>query len=469
MILPPKQLYRNSVLRLTKYTNLISLNLKPNFAIALLFMLCFSIFQPESLIAQDANTVTISTNGWANNSVNAVIFRKNSLVTFKNYQYAAFYDAEQFVVLAKRKTGGKIWQVQKTKYKGDATDAHKSISIIVDGSGVLHVAWGQHNNDLNYAKGTAPGSLQLGEKLAMIAKKENKVSYPEFYKLPAGDLLFFYRDGGSGNGNLMINRYSIKSKIWKRVQDGMIDGEGKRNAYWQVAIDKSGALHLSWVWRETPDVASNHDLCYAKSLDGGITWQKFNGEKYSLPIIESNAEYALKIPQKSELINQTSMYADTKGKVFIAGYWRDIPDEIPQYHLVFNDGNGWKVNKLSFRKTAFSLSGGGTKKIPISRPQIVVWPNNKKYAAGIVFRDAERGSKASIAISQDIEANKWQLEDLTNDSVGDWEPTYDTELWKDKNMLNLYLQNVTQVDGEGKAKSKPTAVKVLQWEPKFMN
>jgi len=469
MILPPKQPDRNSVLRSTRYTNLINLYFKPNFAFALLFMLCFSIFQPESLQAQAANTVTISANGWANNSVNAVIFRKNSLVTFQNYQYAAYYDAEQFVVLAKRKTGGKIWQVQKTQYKGDATDAHKSISIIVDGSGILHVAWGQHNNDLNYAKGVAPGALQLGEKMAMVSEKENKVSYPEFYKLPEGDLLFFYRDGGSGNGNLMINRYSIKSKMWKRVQDGMIDGEGKRNAYWQVAIDKSGALHLSWVWRESPDVASNHDLCYAKSLDGGITWQKSTGEKYSLPIIESNAEYALKIPQKSELINQTSMYADEKGKVFIAGYWRDIPSEIPQYHLVFNDGNGWKVNKLSFRKTAFSLSGGGTKKIPISRPQIIVWPNDKKYAAGILFRDAERGSKASIAINQDIETNKWQLEDLTNESVGDWEPSYDTELWKDKNMLNLYLQNVTQVDGEGKAESKPTAVKVLQWQPKFKN
>ncbi|RYD77082.1 MAG: neuraminidase [Sphingobacteriales bacterium] len=302
-------------------------------------MLFFSIFKIESLKAQQKNTVTISKNGWANNSVNAVIFRKNSLVTFQKYQYAAFYDAEQFVVLAKRKTGGKTWQIQKTQFKGDATDAHKSISIIVDGSGVLHVAWGQHNNDLNYAKGTAPGSLQLGEKLAMVSKKENKVSYPEFYKLPAGDLLFFYRDGGSGNGNLMINRYSVKSRTWYRIQDGMIDGEGKRNAYWQVAIDKSGALHLSWVWRESPDVASNHDLCYAKSLDGGLTWQKSNGEKYSLPIIESNAEYALKIPQKSELINQTSMYADATGRVFIAGYWRDIPNEIPQYHIVFNGGH----------------------------------------------------------------------------------------------------------------------------------
>lgn len=466
MIYPPKQAFIISVLRLTKYRKLSKQDFKINSTAKFVLFLCLSILWVGFASAQKLEITTIAKNGWANNSVNAVIFRKNSLVTFQNYQYAAYYDAEQFVVLAKRKTGGKTWEIQKTQYKGDATDAHKSISIIVDGSGVLHVAWGQHNNDLNYAKGIATGSLKLGEKLAMVSKKENKVSYPEFYKLPAGDLLFFYRDGGSGNGNLMINRYSVKSKTWQRIQDGMIDGEGKRNAYWQVAIDKSGVLHLSWVWRESPDVVSNHDLCYAKSLDGGLTWQKFTGEKYSLPIIESNAEYALKIPQKSNLINQTSMYADANGKVFIAGYWRDIPNEIPQYHIVFNSGKGWKVNALAFRKTAFSLSGGGTKKIPISRPQIIVWPNGNQYAEGILFRDAERGSKASIAINEDVETNKWRIEDLTAEGVGDWEPSYDTELWKDKNILNLYMQNVTQVDGEGKAESKPTAVKVLQWKPK---
>ncbi len=444
-----------------------SIFLNGKFLKSICLAFCLLFFCHNVSFAQHQKIYTIAENGWANNSVNAVIFRKNALVTFKGYQYAAYYDLDQFVVLAKRKGGSGNWQIQKTSYKGDATDAHKSISIIVDGDGVLHVAWGQHNNKLNYAKGISAGSLALGSKLDMLAEKENKVSYPEFYKLPDGDLLFFYRDGGSGNGNLMINRYSVKAKKWQRVQDGMIDGEGKRNAYWQVAIDQSGGLHLSWVWRETPDVASNHDLCYAKSLDGGLTWQKSTGESYQLPIVASNAEYAVKIPQKSELINQTSMFADANGKVFIASYWRDAPDSIPQYHIVFNTGKGWEVNALTFRKTAFSLSGGGTKKIPISRPQIIVWPNQKKYAAGIIFRDAERKNKASIVLNPDITGNQWKIEDLTEESVGDWEPSYDTELWKNQFILNLYLQNVVQVDGEGQAEARPTAVRVLQWKPKF--
>ena len=37
--------------------------------------------------------------GWAANSVNAVVFRKNSLVTHGDTQYIAFYDKDAYVVL----------------------------------------------------------------------------------------------------------------------------------------------------------------------------------------------------------------------------------------------------------------------------------------------------------------------------------------------------------------------------------
>ena len=334
---------------------------------------------------------TIAHDGWAKNSVNTVIFRKNSLTTFGQYQFAAYYDNDQNVVLAKRKTNSQHWEVLKSAYKGDATDAHKSISLMVDGKGYLHVAWGQHNNKLNYVRSLMPISLVLGKKEQMIGKQEDKVSYPEFYQLANGSLLFFYRDGGSGNGNLMINKYDLSSKQWTRIQTNLIDGEGKRNAYLQTAVDEKGTIHLSWVWRESPDVASNHDLCYAKSTDGGLTWQKSTGDVYQLPITAKNAEYAFMIPQGSELINQTSMFADQNGNPFIATYWRPAGETVPQYQLVFKINGKWEINTLKIRNTPFSLSGGGTKKIPISRPQLVCWTNKKTIGGALIFRDLERG------------------------------------------------------------------------------
>jgi hypothetical protein len=300
----------------------------------------------------------------------------------------------------------------------------------------------------------------------MTGKQENKVTYPEFYRMPNGNLIFLYRDGESGNGSLVVNQYDIKTKTWRQLQSNLIDGEGQRNAYWQACVDTKGWIHISWVWRETPDVASNHDLCYAFSKDGGVTWQKTNGEIYKLPITASNAEYAFHIPQQSELINQTSMFADSDGHPYIATYWREEGATIPQYHLVYKTNNGWKKEVLDFRKTSFSLSGAGTKRIPISRPQIIAWKIKNHLSAALIFRDEERGNRVSATITSDLGKSKWSIMDLTHTSVGSWEPTYDTELWKDKNLLHLFVQNVEQADAEGQSKLPPQMVEVLEWDPK---
>jgi len=444
---------------------LLLLFMKPYLFKSLLFISI--LFGGTVTASAQTEKVTATTIGpaWANNSVNTVIFRKNSLVTFKDEQYAAYYNNDQSLVLAKRKSGSANWQTVTTQYKADAADAHKDISIMVDGAGYLHVAWGHHNQTLNYAKSIKPGSLVLSAQQSMTGIAENKVSYPEFYRLPGGDLLFVYRDGGSGNGNLVLNRYNVASKKWVNIQQNLIDGEGKRNAYWQMCIDKKGTIHISWVWRENPDVASNHDMCYARSNDGGLTWEKSTGEKYTLPINAANAEYACRIPQHSELINQTSMFADDQGNPFIATYWRDSSTTIPQYHMVYKIGDYWQSASLGFRKTAFSLGGTGTKRIPISRPQIIAWNKGGRQLAAIIFRDTERSDKVSIAVNNNLQSAHWQVSDLNSESVGEWEPTYDTELWKDKKVLSLFVQKVTQVDGEGKASIPPTNVQVLEWKP----
>lgn len=406
-------------------------------------------------------------SGWANNSVNTVAFRKNSLVTNGDTQFISFYNEQRYVMLGKRKLGTAQWQLKQTPYQGNPADAHNSISIMVDGDGYLHMAWDHHNHPLRYAKSVSPGSLELTDKMPMTGKFERSVSYPEFYRMPNGNLLFFYRDGGSGRGNLVINQYDTRTKKWTQLHSNLIDGEGQRNAYWQACIDGKGTVHVSWVWRESPDVASNHDLCYARSTDDGVTWEKSTGEKYQLPITAASAEYAVRIPQNSELINQTSMSADAQGYPFIATYWRDADSQVPQYRLVYHDGLAWKSLRLAFRKTPFSLSGAGSKRIPIARPQVMVKNFGKKASVLLVFRDEERGSKVSVATIDKIKKGKWKLQDLTEYAVGSWEPTFDTELWKTSGVLNLFVQKVEQVDAEGTADIPPQPVQVLEWKPKF--
>lgn len=403
--------------------------------------------------------------GWAGNSINAVIFRRNSVVTHGDTQYVSFYDADANVVLARRQLGTKTWDVRKTRYKGNVLDAHNSISIMVDGNGFLHMSWDHHGNPLRYCRSKMPGSLELTQKMPMTGKNEGKVTYPEYYRLPNGNLLFLYRDGESGSGNLMMNHYDLKTQKWSQIQDAFIHGEGKRNAYWQMCTDSNGTIHISWVWRESSDVATNHDMCYARSTDNGKTWQKSSGEKYHFPITVDNAEYACRIPQGSELINTTSMCADAKGRPFISTYWRPKGTKVPQYHLIYHNGRQWQTLQISNRSTPFSLSGSGTKRIPISRPQIIVDCNGQTDKAYMIYRDIERGDRVSLAICDNLGEEKWRFIDLTNFPVGMWEPTYDTEIWKRSKFLHIYLQKVGQGDEERIQNIPPQSISILEWKP----
>lgn len=421
-------------------------------------ILLFILVSGLSLMPAGAQQLVKVGDGYSNTSVNTTVFRNSSLVTDGDTQYISYYDPEGFLVLGKRELGSAEWTVQRTQYKGNVADAHNIISIMVDGEGYLHVSFDHHGNALNYARSTAPGALTLGDKIPMTGKDEGDVTYPEFYRLANGDLLFAYRSGASGRGNLVLNRYDLDSRTWQRVQDILIDGEDRRNAYWQLYVDSAGTIHLSWVWRETWMVETNHDLCYACSPDGGQTWYKSDGEVYDLPIRKGNAEYACHIPQNSGLINQTSMSTDAEGHPYIVTYWRDAGSEVPQYRLVWNDGKAWHNRQVSGRTRPFLLEGGGTKMIPMSRPRIVV-DENKAY---FFFRDAERGSKVSMAYTDNLAEGEWVVSDLTDFPVEAWEPSMDTELWKQKKQLHLFVQTTYQGDGEQTVSADPTPVYVLE-------
>lgn len=397
--------------------------------------------------------------GWAANSINTVIFRRNSVVSFKQHQYVAFYDSAGYIVLAKRKLNSSDWEIKRTGYTGNVKDAHNSVSIMVDGKGYLHIAWDEHNSKLHYCRGTHPESLEFEDEHQMLGEYEQSVSYPEFHKLKDGNLIFVFRDGESGNGNMVMNYYNVDEKKWSNLHNNLIDGEGMRNAYWQLSVDLYGIIHLSWVWRETWDVETNHDICYAKSIDGGLSWQKSNGEKYNLPITMKSAEYAAKIPERSGLINQTSICADINGNPYISSYWIPKGTQIPQYHIVYHDGNNWRTKQISKLTTPFSLSGGGTKQIPISRPLILC---NKENVLYLVYRSFETRNKVSMSVCNNIKKNLWQTKNLTNFPVGMWEPTFDTELWRSSGKLNLFIQNVCQGDSEALKNIPPQLVSILE-------
>jgi rhamnogalacturonyl hydrolase YesR len=400
--------------------------------------------------------------GWAASSINVVANRRNALYTHGRDQFAAYYDAQGYMVLAHRRLGEDQWQTRRSAFRGNVADAHNSISLAIDGEGYLHVAWDVHGQPLNYARSAKPLSLDLGPKLSMTGNAESRVTYPELYRLPGGDVLFLYRDGESGNGDLVLKRYATLEKKWRLVQRSLISGEGARSPYWGAAVDRSGGLHLAWIWRESPDVSSNHDIAYAFSPDGGVTWGK------DVPFTAASAEYVAKIPEHSNLMNSPTVAVDVKGRPYITTYWSDKAGEPPQFHLLHRDGSAWKVETVSKLTKAFTLEGTATRRPPISRAVLYVQGWTDTPAVHLVYRDDSRGRRAILLSTPKLGSNDWRERELTADSLGAWEPVVDPVQLDRLAQFHLLVQAVKQTDGDdaGKAKAPPTPVGLLIVSPR---
>lgn len=352
------------------------------------------------------------------------------------------------------------WRLRMTPFVGNIRDAHNGISLGIDGEGYLHLCFGMHGSKLRYARSLKPHSLKFTPLIPMTGEEEERLTYPEFHTMANGDLLFFCRNGVSGNGNMVLKRYVLKEGKWVTIQSNLIDGEGKRNAYWQAWVANDDKIYISWVWRDNADVASNHDICFACSKDGGETWMKTTEDVYDLPITEANAEVAWAVPCGSELINQTSMTSDREGRPLIATYWRDKDSEVPQYRIVWHDGVKWNMRYVGKRTIPFTLAGRGTKMVPVSRPLILCESGKPR----LIFRDEEWRGRVLTALAEDKGATHWIISEFTDFAVDAWEPTFDENLWKQEGRLHLFLQTTHQGDGEKVAstKYKSSPVYVLQ-------
>lgn len=118
------------------------------------------------------------------------------------------------------------------------------------------------------------------------------------------------------------------------------------------------------------------------------------------------------------------------------------------------------MSKVGDRKTPFSLSGGGTKMIPVSRPRIASDGKRAYY----IFRDSERCSRVSVAFTESLGESGWRIMDLTDYSVDAWEPTFDINRWNKRGELDIFVQEVHQGDGEKVVSDsgESTTVKVIE-------
>ncbi len=303
-------------------------------------------------MATDAATWWDSRYG--NGYLSSMSYSQDSLVTYKGWQYAAYYDANRHVAIKRRQLPDGSWEgLVLTDYTQTTNDNHNNISIgISPVDGRIHLAFDHHDDNLHYRFSTAdvanyPSSYSWNSSLFGAVQNHlnngliSPLTYPRFVTAADGTFLFEGRLGQSGNGESWLWRYDNDgswTQLGKFVENSYNGGDA--NAYFfGIQFDQNNRLHASWVWRENFGGNSNHDIMYAYSDDYGSTWRNNAGALVattgsSFITLDSDVKIYT-IPTDSGLINQEAMIVDLQGRVHVfarrdaAGinkqmhYWRD--------------------------------------------------------------------------------------------------------------------------------------------------
>ncbi|MDO4949950.1 MAG: BNR repeat-containing protein [Bacteroidales bacterium] len=284
-----------------------------------------------------------------------------ALYTVGNRQYVAFYDSLHQMTLAQRTLPDGAWRYfaldEKVKW-----DSHNYITMCMDNQGVMHLSGNIHASPLVYFCTDASGDIETFHRSTpMVGENEQRTTYPHFMKLDDGRFLFHYRDGGSGNGNEIYNVLQPDGS-WKRLLDKpLTDGEGLMNAYMSgPSKGPDGKFHLIWVWRDTPDCATNHDLSYACSPDL-VNWQDAQGNPMELPLMLSQRSLIVDpIPAGGGTINGGQrLFFDAENHPMIV-YHKYDENRHTQLYITRFENSEWHLKKITDWDFCWDFHGNGS-------------------------------------------------------------------------------------------------------------
>ncbi len=285
-----------------------------------------------------------------------------ALVTSATRQYVAYYAANQALTVASRDLSNSDWTYHELP-TSVGWDSHNHIAMAIDDGGYLHLSGNMHNVPLIYFRSTEQEDIAtLTQVTSMVGANEQSVTYPEFFRSPSGRLAFAYRDGGSGNGNHVFNEYDAQTGQWNRLLDTpLTDGEGQRNAYPVGPIQgPDGYWHLVWVWRDTPDAATNHDLSYARTRDL-VNWESGDSQQpLVLPVKLSTSDIVDAVPVNAGMINNnTKVGFDAEQRPVVVYHKYDANGNTQLFNARVEDGI-WVAHQTSDWDYRWEFGGQGT-------------------------------------------------------------------------------------------------------------
>lgn len=295
------------------------------------------------------------------------------LYTHGNRQYIAYYNATRNMVVGQRNLTDNEFELHvlppttREEAGGTSTilgwDSHNSVTLGIDKDGFIHLSGNIHVHPLTYFRSTSPNDVSNFEQIfEMIGTEEKRTTYPHFMLSKEGELLYHYRDGGSGNGNEIYNIYDCQTKKWTRLLDTpLTDGQGLMNAYQtQPTIMKDGWYHMYWVWRDTPDCSTNHDLSYMKSPDLK-NWYNAFGEQIIMPAtLDQKSLIVDPIPPKGGIINLAAKMLLDKNNNPVFAYHKYDSEGNLQFYIAQIQDNKWIYKQVTDWDYRWEFSGNGS-------------------------------------------------------------------------------------------------------------
>lgn len=314
-------------------------------------------------------------------------------------------------------------------------DPHNVYAIAVDGEGYVHVAGNMHADPLRYVRSVRPGSIDEWTAAPMVGAQEASVTYPAFVRAPDGSLLFFYRDGGAGGGDILLNRRALGSDTWERTAT-LINGRSSgESAYLQhVAVDPArGDIHLMFLWRADLDPTSNRDVSYMRSPDGGRTWLTSDGSELRLPVVHATAEVIVASdPDTLEVLNQGGLAIDGQGRPHGVFRARSPAHGEGVLH-VWQEDQGWSSELLL---TDRPISG---------RPAVAAGDG----AAYLVWTEQDGARNSTLWLTELGARSSSDELALARLPVAGWEPTFDSVALAERGELHLLLPVTAGTGGGG--------------------
>ena len=309
-----------------------------------LLLLYILSFFCQSILGQTAtyDKTTVSTKCWSENSVIATSTQQNSIVSYQNFVYMAFYSTDRKLSITRNKNFGEgnEWvtiELPHTYEKRNGVyDNHNTPNIAISpNDGRIHLSFDMHARNLRYVISSENAAIvsdadfnanlfsSTRDYLESNKSSITRVTYPRFFIGENNNLFFMYRKGGSGNGDTYLVQYKDDG-FWKEPNEiidgnvGTYEGSPDRCAYFNDVHFENGKIYLTWVWRETPDAETNHDLMFVYSEDNGQSWKNSSGATINGPItLNSPGIIVASIPTGAGMTNHHGCTVDGHGNVHV--------------------------------------------------------------------------------------------------------------------------------------------------------